>query len=150
MELLKQSDLSQKQFEKIDQLWNQEYPENLKDRFSLLLNDCKVYSHYLFENENNEVIAWAVDFEKDNEIRFSIIVDSKYKGLGYGKKLIEALKQEHTEFYGWVIDHNNDLKLDQTFYQTPMPFYLSLGFSILNDIRLETPIISAVKIVWKL
>ncbi len=148
MNLLKQTNLTNKQFEKINQLWNQEYPINLTNRFPLLLYDCKVFSHYLFENENNEVIAWAVDFEKDNETRFSIIVDSNYKGKGLGKLLINQIKDENVNFYGWVIDHNEDLKENGEVYQSPIAFYLKQGFTIVPDCRLDTEMIKAVKIAW--
>lgn len=148
MNLIKQTNLTNKQFEKINQLWNQEYPINLNNRFPLLLNDCKVFSHYLFENENSEVIAWAVDFEKDNETHFSIIVDSNYKGKGLGKLLINQIKDENVNFYGWVIDHNEDLKENGEVYQSPIAFYLKQGFTIVPDCRLDTEMIKAVKIAW--
>ncbi len=75
-----------------------------------LLDGVENYSHYIIEDDRQNVLAWAVDFEKENEIRFSIIVNSKYKGKGLGSMLVEKLKSENELFYGWVIDHNNDLK----------------------------------------
>jgi hypothetical protein len=58
------------------------------------------------------------------------------------------LKTENNEFYGWVIDHNDDLKANGEAYQTPMPFYLKQGFEILNDIRIDNEMIKAVLIKW--
>ena len=87
-------------------------------------------------------------FEKEKQIRFSIIVASKHKGKGLGGLLIEKLKAENKEFYGWVIDHNDDLKINGENYQSPMPFYLKHGFEILNDIRIDNEMIKAVLIKW--
>lgn len=141
--------LSKQQQNQIHELWNEEYPLNLKDRFSILLSDTQDHRHYLIENELGEIIAWAVDFLSQEERRFSIIVSSKHKGSGLGAKLIDKLKEENDVFFGWVIDHNRDLKSNGEHYQTPMPFYLKHGFEILSEQRLETEIISAVKIKWE-
>ena len=35
--------------------------------------------HYIIENDKQEVIAWGVMFEKEDELRFSILVLRKYK-----------------------------------------------------------------------
>ena len=66
-----------------------------------------------------------------------------------GRLLVEKLKSENDVFYGWVIDHNNDLKSNGVYYRTPMPFYLKLGFEILHDQRIDSEMINAVKIKWK-
>ena len=58
------------------------------------------------------------------------------------------MKSENELFYGWVIDHNDDLKSNGKYYQTPMPFYVKHGFEILEDIRIESEMIRAVKIKW--
>jgi GNAT superfamily N-acetyltransferase len=148
VKIIKTKSLSENQFSQINHLWNDEYPIKLKDRFPILLDGVKNYNHYLIEDLNNDVIAWAVDFEKENEIRFSIIVNSKHKGKGLGSLLVEKLKSEIDLFYGWVIDHNEDLKSNGEHYLTPMPFYLKHGFEILKDIRIESEMIRAVKIKW--
>jgi hypothetical protein len=135
--------------EQIHELWNQEYPLNLKDRFSILLSDTQDHRHFVIENDLGEIIAWAVDFLSQEERRFSIIVSSKEKCKGLGALLINKLKEENDVFFGWVIDHNRDLKSNGENYQTPLPFYLKHGFEILTEQRLETEIISAVKICWK-
>src|SRR5688572_27840692 len=103
MQIIKTKKLSEEQFSQVNELWNTEYPVKLQDRFPILLEGVENYHHYVIENNKN-VLAWAVDFEKDNEIRFSIIVHSDQKGKGLGSLLIEKLKAEQNEFYGWVID----------------------------------------------
>ena len=65
-----------------------------------------------------------------------------------GGLLIDQLKEENKEFYGWVIDHNDDLISNGEKYLTPMPFYLKHGFEILNDIRIDNEMIKAVLIKW--
>lgn len=148
MQIIKTKILSDKQFAQINQLWNEEYPVKLKDRFPILLDGVENFNHYLIEDEKQNVIAWAVDFEKEKQIRFSIIVSAIHKGKGIGGLLMNKLKDENAEFYGWVIDHNNDLKSNGEHYQTPMPFYLKHGFEILHNIRIDNEMISAVKIKW--
>lgn len=132
----------------INKLWNAEYPIKLRNRFPLLLKDVLIFNHYYVEDENQLIIAWAVDFEKDNETRFSIIVDSNFKGKGLGKLLIDKIKQENTKFYGWVIDHDLDLKENGEVYQSPINFYLKQGFILLAESRLDSEMIKAVKIKW--
>ena len=106
-----------------------------------MLEGVKNYNHYLIEDQDKNIIAWAVDFEKENEILFSIIVSSNYKGKGLGNLLIKQLKSENNEFYGWVIEHNTDLKQNGQVYTTSMPFYLKHDFKILSDIRIKTELI---------
>lgn len=149
MTIIKTNTLTDSQSRQINQLWNEEYPENLKDRFGKLLENVQNFNHYLIEDESGNVLAWAVDFEKDNETRFSIIVSKNHQNKAFGAKLINRLKEDLSEFYGWVIDHNNDKKLNGESYQSPLPFYLKHGFEILHDSRIDNEMLKAVKIKWK-
>lgn len=149
MNIIKTKTLNDIQSGQINQLWNEEYPVKLKDRFPILLDGADWYNHYLIHDDKSDVIAWAVDFEKEKQVRFSIIVSTKHKGKGLGGLLIDKLKEENKEFYGWVIDHNDDLKSNGEHYQTPMPFYLKHGFEILNDVRIDNEMIKAVLIKWR-
>ena len=146
MEIIKTKSLTTKQFQQINCLWNEEYPLKLKDRFGLLLDGVNNYSHYLIEDKDKNILAWAVDFEKDNEIRFSIIVDKNYQGKGLGVQLIKKLKNDLEEFYGWVIDHNDDKKSNGENYESPLSFYIKQGFEVLHNKRIETDLLKAVKI----
>ena len=146
MEILKTKYLTSIQFQQINRLWNEGFPLNLKDRFELLLDGVNNFNHYLIEDEDQNILAWAVDFEKDNEIRFSIIVDKKNKRSGLGSQLLERLKNDLGEFYGWVIDHNNYKKSNGESYISPLPFYVKHGFEVLYNIRIDTEILKAVKI----
>ena len=95
------------------------------------------------------MIGWAVAFEKDKQIRFSIIIHTNFKKKGLGGMLIDKLKAGHDELYGWVIDHNNDLKMNGDYYLSPIDFYLNKGFNILHENRIENEMIRAVLIKWQ-
>lgn len=146
MQLINTATLSDNQIQQINVLWNQEYPKNLINRFSILLGDATNYQHFLLENEAQQVLGWAVLFDKENETRFSIIVGEASKRMGLGSRLMDALKQACPCFYGWVIDHDNDIKSDDSIYRSPLTFYLKHDFEVLSDQRLDTPIIKAVKV----
>lgn len=148
MQLFNTATLSDNQIQQIDVLWNQAYPKKLMNRFSILLGDATNYRHFILENEAQQVLGWAVLFDKENETRFSIIVGEASKGIGLGSRLMDALKQTCPCFYGWVIDHDNDIKNDGSIYRSPLTFYLKHDFEVLSDQRLDTPIIKAVKVKW--
>ena len=136
------------QAEQLDKLWNDEYPKNLNNRFNILLHGIEEFEHHLLFSDTNEIIGWAVGFLRDEEIWFSTLVSSIHQHKGFGRMLINSLKQRHHELNGWVIDHNNDLKVNGEFYNSPMQFYLKNDFEIITGKRIETEIISAVKIRW--
>lgn len=148
MKIVQTKILSANQKASIHKMWNDEYPLKLKDRFPLLLEGVDNYTHYIIENERYNLIGWAVAFEKENQMRFSIIIHSDEKGKGFGRRLVDILKEKHNNLYGWVIDHNEAIKSNGKQYQTPMPFYLKQGFTILNEPRLESERISAALIHW--
>ena len=149
MEIIKTIFLSDVQSEQINSLWNSEYPFKLKDRFPILLEGTNWHNHFLIEDSSRGIIAWAVMFEHSNQIRFSIIVSKDYQGKGLGKLLLDHLKSAHNEFYGWVIDHNNDLKSNGENYISPLPFYLNQGFELGPDARIDNEMIQAVLVKWK-
>jgi hypothetical protein len=64
MHIIKTNNLTTLQAAQINQLWNNEYPLKLKDRFPILLDEADWFNHYIVLNEEQNVIAWAVDFEK--------------------------------------------------------------------------------------
>ena len=149
MKITESKTLTATQFAQVNQLWNEEYPVKLKDRFPLLLDDVSTHKHYLITDESNNILAWAVAFEKKEQIRFSLIVASRYQRKGLGAWLINQLKIAHAEFYGWVIDHHEDLKANGENYTSPLPFYLKQGFELLPDQRIDNAMIRAVLVKWK-
>ena len=138
--------LSKKHHAQINTLWDEEYPTTLAGRFSVLLNDASIFKHFIILDLNQNVRAWAVYFQKDEEIRFSILVDRNHQGKGYGMQLIDAMKCELTEFSGWVIDKSHFMRKDGTAYHSPLGFYLKLGFEILHEQRIDNDMINAVKV----
>jgi GNAT superfamily N-acetyltransferase len=143
--------LNQDQKAQIVKLWNAEYPAGLAyesmDGFEEYLSKTGNPLHYLVE-EDHQLIGWMATFERDKERRFSIILDSKHQNKGLGKSLINEAKIQMQTLNGWVVDHDKAHKLNGEPYFSPLVFYLKNGFKVLDDIRLETEKISAVKIQW--
>ena len=153
MEFLKTKELSKTWKTEILELWNSEYPENLNYKtlqdFESYLKNLTDQSHILMFNENKNIQGWYVDFLREEERWFAILLDQKIQGQGFGTKLLNLAKEKESELNGWVIDHGNDKKLNGEFYRSPLSFYLRNGFKQLSDERLELDKLSAVKIKWK-
>lgn len=143
--------LSQDHKAQIVQLWNAEYPAGLAyenmDGFEEYLSKTGNPIHYLIEVDD-QLIGWMATFERENEMWFSIILDSNYHNMGLGKRLINEAKMQGQTLNGWVLDHDEAHKLNGESYFSPLVFYLKNGFKVINDVRLETEKISAVKIQW--
>ncbi len=139
--------LTDEQLREVNALWDTEYQQTLNGRFPKLLDGVDDYCHYLVERQGR-VVAWAVHFNKDEEVRFSIIVSADQQGNGIGKLLIDQLKKDLQCFYGWVVDNNYHLKADGTFYQSPLQFYIKQGFEVLHDQRIDNEMLNAVKVRW--
>ncbi|MFL9834332.1 GNAT family N-acetyltransferase [Chryseobacterium terrae] len=144
--------LNPEQKQQILQLWNNEYPEklaykNLED-FENYLEKLSEVNHFLLLDDE-KIQGWAITFKRENEIWFAIILSENLHGKGWGTKVLNELKQNTEELNGWVIDHNNDKKMNGNFYKSPLRFYLKNDFEVLPEIRLELEIMSAVKIKWK-
>jgi len=149
LEIVVTNHLTEYYSQQINNLWNDEYPLSLRDRFHLLFDDATNSKHYLICDSEETVLAWGAYFEKDSEIRFSIIVRENQQGNGLGSMIIERIKDDLDEFYGWVIDHDTDKKANSEFYQSPLEFYIRHGFEVLTDVRIDTDMIRAVKIHYK-
>jgi len=133
-------------------LWNREYPKQLAlhdltslNRYLATLINTE---HYLMHTEE-ETFAWAFTFSRDSSKWFAIIIDSKYQFRGLGTRLLKTLKENENELSGWVIDHALYRKSDGKRYSSPISFYLKNNFKVVDSCRIETPELSAVKVVWK-
>ena len=133
-------------------LWNQEYPANLRytcmEDFDLYLSQLSNISSLLL-TEDGEILGWAFKFEREKEMWFAMIIDAKLHGRGFGTALLQELKIEEEVLNGWVVEHNNYLKINGKRYQSPLGFYLKNKFKILPEKLLETAFLSAVQIQWK-
>jgi GNAT superfamily N-acetyltransferase len=154
MKVITEKILSTEQKVNICQLWNNEYPEKLSyekiSDFENYLDNLTQTKHYLLVNENQNINGWAFTFLRDNEIWFAIIIKSEVHGKGFGTLLLNELKNIEKELNGWVIDHENDIKLNGENYKSPIEFYKKNGFKILSENRIENEKISATKINWKI
>ena len=144
--------LSEEQKTQVLDLWNREYPEKLCYNsladFDEYLEKLTHHKNFLLLNNENKILGWAFTFNRENEKWFAIIVAEELQGKGFGRKMLDHLKECEPVLNGWVIDHQNDLKKNGEFYQSPLKFYEKCDFKILNDERIELPKISAVKIKW--
>lgn len=153
MRVVHQNSFSEKEKETLWQLRNNEYPiqfgHETFQEFDVYMNSISEMENYILIDSKNEIQGWAYTFFRDSEIWFSIILNYQFQGKGYGSILLEEIKKNNQNLNGWVIDHENDFKRNKENYKSPLEFYVSNGFSVLNEIRLENEKISAVKINWK-
>ncbi|MEN9971934.1 MAG: hypothetical protein RIS20_281 [Bacteroidota bacterium] len=141
--------LSAKQFSEINALWNQEYPLQLKDRLALLLENNTKTIHFYLLDKFEQIMAWSVLFEKEEDLRFSILVSRKHQKHGLGSILLTEMKKEDLAFSGWVIDHDLDLLSDGSNYPSPLNFYLKNGFIVDESHRLNNEMIKAVLVRYR-
>ncbi|WP_224484713.1 N-acetyltransferase [Robertkochia aurantiaca] len=134
-------------------LWNNEYPEKLFhgsiSDFETWLESLENPSYILLIDNNRSIKGWYVDFDRDNEKWFVIILDSKIQGKGLGRIILNLAKENKPVLNGWVIDHDKDRKKNGAVYKSPLQFYLKNNFQIISGERFELGKISAVKITWK-
>ena len=153
MDIINTKELSIEWKREILNLWNCEYPlkmsYNSLDEFDEYLNKLGDQNHTLFFNSENQIKAWYVDFIRDEERFFAIILDSEEQGKGYGSIVLNLAKENNHELNAWVIDHENDKKQNGEPYRSPLNFYVKNAFEVLPEVRLEVDKISAVKIRWR-
>lgn len=144
--------LSPGEEESVMKLWNGEYPAKLAydavEDFETYINGLESPTHILVRL-NKEIVGWATKFIRDQEKWFAIILSSSIQGQGIGSKIMSYLKTNEEILCGWVVDHNEDIKVNGELYVSPLNFYLKQGFDIVNEQRLELPTLSAIKISWK-
>ncbi|HSD06617.1 GNAT family N-acetyltransferase [Flavobacterium sp.] len=151
MKIIQRSFLSLEQKQSVFELWNLEYPDKLAyskiSELDIYLNALTDKKHYLLLNDENEIVAWAFTFIRDDDKWFAIILNSKIHRKGYGRLLLNELKKNESILNGWVIDQNG-IRQNKKQYISPLEFYIKNGFEIILDTRIETDKISAVKIRW--
>ena len=154
MKIEKTETLTHIQKEIIMRLWNAEYPKQLAfggiNDLDGFLNSLTNQLHFLLLDENEKIKGWLVSFTRESERWFSIIIDTGEKGKGYGTTLLNEVKNFESDINGWVVDHNDYLKINGEKYWSPIEFYKKNGFSVLNDQRHEREDFSAVKINWSM
>lgn len=152
MQINEVSVLNDNQILQLYELWNAEYPATICYRsledFKMYLNNLLNISHVLLIDDSKAIKGWAFSFTRDNNNWFAILISTSFQKQGYGKILLDKIKANCSELYGWVIDHNNDVKENGEPYMSPLRFYIKNEFIILPADRLELDNISAVKIRW--
>lgn len=143
--------LSSEQKEQARELWNTEYPDQLEHTTMATLqryfDEQKILKHYWLTIDK-ELAGWAFTFIRDGGVWFGILVNRDHQSSGCGTRLMERIMSDHDDLTAWVIDHENYRKTDGTTYQSPLPFYIKLGFSVLDE-RYTTFMIDAIKIHWR-
>lgn len=152
MKLIRTAHLSKVQKEQICDLWNFEYPIELRYKhkadFDSYLESLTGKSYILLLNEKEQVLGWYVDFYREQKRWFAMLLDSNYQGKGWGRKILILAKEKENSLNAWVIDHNRSEKSNGEMYRSPLGFYLKNGFKLVPDIRLELHNISAVQVNW--
>ena len=152
MKITQTDKLSTEQKSQVLTLWNSQYPVKLAYHsladFDVYLQNLTDLTYYLWTDNESNILGWASTFTRDNEKWFAIILTETLQGKGFGRKMLDELKQHESVLNGWVIDHDNDIKKNGEFYKSPLKFYEKCDFNILADQRIELEKISAVKIKW--
>lgn len=152
MRICKGESLTLSQKQQIFELWNKEYPRNLKynsvEELENYLRELMDQNHMLLLDEKDTIKGWYFDFIRENERWFVAIIDLDFQGRTFGTQLMELAKQERSDLSGWVINSDNYQKLNGEKYKSPTGFYKKLGFEILSEIILINDKITATKIRW--
>lgn len=134
-------------------IWNAEYPKQLcipcMAEFNAFLDSLVNPGYFLLKDEGAGFIGWAAVFYREGIRCFFIMLSGRAQGNGYGTALLNALKAKENSLFGWVIDHDNDVKANGTLYPSPLNFYRKNNFTVNNHLRLETEVLSAVNITWQ-
>ncbi len=153
MEGVKSITLTSQQKQEIVRIWNSEYPVGLQyadmQGFEQYLSKLSNTSHYLLLADQGSLAGWLSVFTRDDERWFAMIVDSDFQKMGVGQRLLSLAKKDECILNGWVIDTDSYVKSNGHPYISPLPFYLKNDFELLPDTRLETKVLSAVKVQWK-
>ncbi len=152
IEFLKTEDLTKDDRQGLYHLWNSEYPAGISyaalSGFDIYIQGLSQAEHVLAKDELGNVLGWYVQFVRGGANWFVLIIDHKVQHTGLGSKLLKIACKEGTTLYGWVVDDDDETKLDGTIYQSPLGFYIKNGFELMEE-RLELETISAVKIKWE-
>ena len=151
MKIIPAKELSLSQKKAVLHIWNEEYGEKLvktMEGFEEYLSKLGDVQHFMMYDATDALSGWAITFDREGERWFAIIMDGSVQGKGHGRQLLNELKEHEPILNGWVTDHDRDAKRNGQPYRSPMGFYLKNGFEVLEEVRLETKELSAVKIRW--
>ncbi|HEV8504498.1 MAG TPA: hypothetical protein VGQ53_03830 [Chitinophagaceae bacterium] len=88
MKIIKTPELSITQMEGVIKIWNSEYPKTLMHKtvssFDDYLNKLKDKTHFLISDDPENILGWAILFERDNARWFALLIDKILQGKGHG------------------------------------------------------------------
>ena len=152
MRITKSKQLSSEQKQEIFDLWNEEYPVNLRyndiSELDEYLDKFEDQNHMLLIDENGRIKGWYADFLRDDERWFLAILHGEIQGRGLGTQLIDMAKRANEELNGWVVKEEIYLKRNGEMYRSPIEFYRKNGFEIFDQTQLKTEKINAIKVRW--
>ena len=152
MKIVKRNILTLNQKQEIFDLWNNEYPKNLQyNDFSEMdeyLRKLTQLNHILLLGDNDKIKGWYCDFLRAREKWFLVILSSENQGQRFGSQIIKLAQEVNDELNGWIINSDNYKRSSGQSYKPPTEFYRKQGFEILENTKLETDKISAIKIKW--
>ena len=153
MKIVTRHHLNNDEKQRVFELWNNEYPEQLVynsiEEFEEYLEKLIDQNHALLVDNQGRVVGWYFDFIREEQRNFAIILDSEFHGKGFGTRLISYAKENHEELNGWVIDHSDYKKRSGDNYISPLEFYLKNGFEVIRNEKLASSKITAIKIKWE-
>lgn len=145
--------LSEHQQSQLFLLWNNESPRIISYEKE---NDLKKFlahliqpRHILLIDKDKNVQGWFVDFLKNDEKWFIVIINSRLKGKGYGSKILTKAKEINSELNGWIINTHEYLLINGNTYIPPIKFYKKNGFEIFPEIMRKTNGLKTIKIRWQ-
>ncbi|MGB0430912.1 MAG: GNAT family N-acetyltransferase [Bacteroidia bacterium] len=152
MEFTKRTKLNKLEKQQLLELWNTEYPSviahSTTESFELYLEKLESPCHH-FVIDNNNVLGWFCEFNRNGEPNFAMIMAKISQKKGIGTQLISEAKMRNSQLNGWVVLNSGYLKSDGSPYLSPVGFYKKNGFEILNDQVWETETLKTVKIRWQ-
>lgn len=150
MEIITTNNPDEVQIQALFNLWNDEYPSQLSfetiAEFKNYLSAQEQVNHYLLMQSENQIVGWAITFQRQSAPWFVLIIASSMHQQGYGTLLLNKLKATETTLNGWMVDHNEYTRPNEEKYLSPIGFYLKHGFTVCGHSRLELPHLSAVRI----
>lgn len=143
--------LPKQHIDSIFHIWNRAYPKQIVYKTTLdfegYLAKCEKPIHFL-GLQRNSIVAWLCVFTRNNERWFALLVDPDFQRHGLGETLLSQAKSEEPRLCGWIVEHDNYLKVDGTPYFSPKAFYLKNGFTVTEE-TLVTDLLTTTKIVWE-
>ncbi len=152
MQYQETSSLNHSQKIQISELWNREYPVNIRHQqlsdFEAYLGKLHDSQHRILLDQSGLVCAWLVDFIREGQPWFAMLVAAEHQRKGLGKRLLREAMKDREVLHGWVVADTGYLKQDGSPYYPPLGFYRKMGFKIHTNTVLETDTLETIMVRW--